>query len=98
MIYSIYYKRKGPVLGMYHYHLIEFTSCKKIQTIRSNKTILEDVLSEVYGDKIESMYKDTGELKGFVSVFINSKQIFSIKEITLNDQDEICVVTSISGG
>ena len=83
---------------MYNYQLIEFSSYKKIHTVTTDTTILEDVLSEAYGNRIESMFNDNGESKGYVSLFINSKQISSIKNITLDPHDEICIVTSISGG
>lgn len=83
---------------MYSYLFTEFTSSQKINQIRSNKTNLLDVLTEIYGNKIEKMFNLDGESKGYISVFVNSKQITSVKETTLNPNDEICIVTSISGG
>ncbi|HAT9624947.1 TPA: MoaD/ThiS family protein, partial [Legionella pneumophila subsp. pneumophila] len=41
---------------------------------------------------------DSGCSKGYISVFVNSEQISSIKDITLKPNDEVCIVTSISGG
>lgn len=83
---------------MYTYQLIEFTSSKRIEQIKTDKINLTDVLSEIYGNKLTVMFPDNGALKGCLSVFINNSQISSIKDIALNPNDEICIVTSISGG
>lgn len=83
---------------MYKYQLVEFTSSKRIEEIRTNKVNLTDVLYEVYSNKIETMFNNNGESKGYISIFVNENQITSIKEVVLNPNDEICIVTSISGG
>lgn len=83
---------------MNKYKLIEFTSEKKITHIYSPKNKLSEVLSDFYKNKINSMFDIDGTSKGFISIFINSKQLFSIQGINLNNDDEIQIVTSISGG
>lgn len=83
---------------MYEYQLVEFASSKRIEQIRTNKSNLSDVLSEFYGDKMVNLFHDNGESKGFISVFVNTNQISSIKDVVLNSHDEICIVSSISGG
>jgi|GEM_PF-4353846 len=83
---------------MNEYQLIEFTSKKKIQRIVSDKSNLYEVLTDLYLDKMEGLFDKNGKSKGFVSIFLNSRQLFSIRDITLKDYDEIQIVTSISGG
>lgn len=83
---------------MYVYQLVEFTSSKRREQIKTNKNILFDVLSDFYGNKVERMFHDNGNSRGFISVFVNKNQILSIKDVVLNPCDEICIVSSISGG
>ncbi|HHT9896710.1 TPA: MoaD/ThiS family protein, partial [Legionella pneumophila] len=80
------------------YQLIEFNSDRKKIQLVSNKSNLQQVLTEFYKENFEKMFDEWGCSKGYISVFINSDQISSIKDITLNPNDEICIVTSISGG
>lgn len=56
------------------------------------------MLTEFYKEKFEKMFDEDGCLKGYISVFVNSKQLSSIRDITLSPNDEVCIVTSISGG
>lgn len=84
---------------MYEYQLIEFTAQKKITTIHSDKTDLYAVLAEVYKDKINFLFDDeTGQVKGFISIFVNSQQLDSIQDVTIKHCDQIQIVTSIAGG
>ncbi|AOW53826.1 TPA: MoaD/ThiS family protein [Legionella pneumophila] len=83
---------------MHEYQLIEFSSSKKEIQLVSNQSNLQQVLLELYKEKFEKMFDEDGCSKGYISVFVNSKQITSVKEIALNPNDEICIVTSISGG
>lgn len=83
---------------MNEYRLIEFNSEKKESKVVTNNTKLQQILVDFYKDKLDRMFDENGNSRGFISIFINSKQISSIKNITLNNYDEICVVTSISGG
>ncbi|HAT5053024.1 TPA: MoaD/ThiS family protein, partial [Legionella pneumophila] len=78
--------------------LIEFNSDRKKIQLVSNKSNLQQVLTEFYKENFEKMFDEGGCLKGYISVFVNSEQISSIKDIILNPNDEICIVTSISGG
>ncbi|HHT9997974.1 TPA: MoaD/ThiS family protein, partial [Legionella pneumophila] len=86
------------VIRMHEYQLIEFSSSKKEIQLVSNQSNLQQVLLEFYKEKFEKMFDEDGCSKGYISVFVNSKQITSVKEIALNPNDEICIVTSISGG
>lgn len=83
---------------MNEYRLIEFNSEKKESKVVTNNTKLQQILVDFYKDKLDRMFDENGNSRGFISIFINSKQISSIKDITLNNHDEISVVTSISGG
>lgn len=83
---------------MYEYQLIEFNSDRKEIQLVSNKSNLKQVLTEFYKENFEMMFDEGGCSKGYISVFVNSEQISSIKDITLNPNDEVCIVTSISGG
>lgn len=83
---------------MYEYQLIEFNSERKEIPLISNQSNLQEVLTEFYKEKFEKMFEEDGCLKGYISVFVNSKQLSSIKDITLSPHDEVCIVTSISGG
>nr|WP_233586472.1 hypothetical protein [Legionella sp. km772] len=47
---------------------------------------------------MSNMFDNNGWSKGYFSVFVNSEQISSIKDIVLNHNDEVCIVTSITGG
>lgn len=83
---------------MNEYTLIEFTSKKKILKICSSKSNLYEVLTDLYGSKMAVLFDENGKSKGFVSIFVNSRQLFLIKDITLKNHDEIHILTSISGG
>ena len=83
---------------MNEYTLIEFTSTKKIQKICSAKSKLDEVLADLYENKMDVLFDENGKSKGFVSIFVNSHQLFMIKDITLKNHDEIHILTSISGG
>lgn len=83
---------------MYTYHLVEFTSTKKTSLISTNKIRLFDVLSEIYEHKRSFIFSDNETLQGHLSLFINDRQISAIKDVILNPDDEICIVTSIAGG
>ncbi|RUR14107.1 MoaD/ThiS family protein [Legionella sp. km772] len=83
---------------MYSYQFTEFTSSKKSEQIKTNKTNLYEVLAHIYGSKMSNMFDNNGWSKGYFSVFVNSEQISSIKDIVLNHNDEVCIVTSITGG
>lgn len=85
-------------MRMYEYQLIEFNSERKEITFNSNQSNLQEMLTEFYKEKFEKMFDEGGCLKGYYSVFVNSKQISSIKDITLSPNDVVCIVTSISGG
>lgn len=85
-------------MRMYEYQLIEFNSERKEIPLISNQSNLQEVLIEFYKEKFEKMFDEDGCLKGYISVFVNSKQLSSIKDITLSPNDEVCIVTSISGG
>lgn len=95
-IYPLY--KKLQVIRMYEYQLIEFSSERKEIQLVSNKSNLQQVLSEFYKEKYEQLFDEEGCSNGYVSVFINSKQVATTKNITLRSNDEICIVTSISGG
>lgn len=84
--------------SVYKYQLVEFTSSKRMEEIRTTKFKLAEVLFEIYSNKIETMFDDNGVSKGYISVFVNANLIWSIKDVVLNPKDEICIVTSISGG
>ncbi|KTC69816.1 putative molybdopterin converting factor 2 (subunit 1) [Legionella birminghamensis] len=83
---------------MYEYRLIEYYSDKQEIKLLSNKSTLEEILAEFYQGRFNDMFTDNGYVQGHLSIFVNSKQIFSIIGITLSPRDEICIVTSISGG
>lgn len=83
---------------MHKYQLIEFNSDRKQIQLVSNKLNLQQVLAEFYKENFEKMFDVSGCSKGYISVFVNSEQISSIKDITLKPNDEVCIVTSISGG
>ncbi|PWY54743.1 molybdopterin converting factor 2 (subunit 1) [Legionella qingyii] len=83
---------------MHEYQLIEFNSDRKQIQLVSSKSNLQQVLAEFYKENFEKMFDDSGCSKGYISVFVNSEQISSIKDIILNPNDEVCIVTSISGG
>ncbi|CEG59354.1 conserved protein of unknown function (plasmid) [Legionella fallonii LLAP-10] len=83
---------------MYEYQLIEFSSERKEIQLVSNKSNLQQILAEFYKEKYEQLFDEEGCSKGYISVFINSKQMTSTKDITLRSNDEICIVASISGG
>lgn len=83
---------------MHEYQLIEFNSDRKQIQLVSSKSNLQQVLAEFYKENFEKMFDDCGYSKGYISVFVNSEQISSIKDIILNPNDEVCIVTSISGG
>lgn len=83
---------------MNEYQFIEFTSKKKIMKIFSAKSKLYEVLSDLYKHKMEVLFDENGKSNGFVSIFVNSQQLFSIQDITLNNHDEIQLITSLSGG
>lgn len=83
---------------MNEYQFIEFTSKKKTEKIFSDKCDLTQVLTDIYKNKMEIMFDKNGKSQGFISIFVNSLQLFSIKNITLKNHDEIQIVTSISGG
>ena len=84
---------------MNEYQLIEFTAQKKITTIHSLETNLYNVLADFYKDNINALFDDnTSQAKGFISIFLNSRQLGSIEGVSLNHRDEIQIVTSIAGG
>ena len=83
---------------MHEYQLIEFNSDRKKIQLVSNKSNLQQVLAEFYKENLEKMFDENGYSKGYISVFVNSEQISSIKEIILSPNDEVCIVSSISGG
>lgn len=83
---------------MHEYQLIEFNSDRKQIQLVSDKSNLQQVLAEFYKENFEKMFDANGCSKGYISVFVNSQQISSIKDINLNPNDEVCIVTSISGG
>ena len=83
---------------MHEYQLIEFNSDRKKIQLVSNKSNLQQVLAEFYKENLEKMFDENGCSKGYISVFVNSEQISSIKEIILSPSDEVCIVSSISGG
>ncbi|HHD4620503.1 MoaD/ThiS family protein [Legionella pneumophila serogroup 1] len=83
---------------MHEYQLIEFNSDRKKNQLVSNKSNLQQVLAEFYKENLEKMFDENGYSKGYISVFVNSEQISSIKEIILSPNDEVCIVSSISGG
>ncbi|MBN9228058.1 MULTISPECIES: MoaD/ThiS family protein [Legionella] len=83
---------------MHEYQLIEFNSDRKKIQLVSNKSNLQQVLAEFYKENLEKMFDENGCSKGYISVFVNSEQISSIKEIILSPNDEVCIVSSISGG
>lgn len=84
--------------SMNEYQLVEFSSKKETKKIVSDKSKLYEVLFDLYQNKLEVMFDKNGKSKGFVSIFVNSHQLFSIRDITLKNNDEIQIVTSISGG
>ncbi|AUH74224.1 MoaD/ThiS family protein [Legionella sainthelensi] len=83
---------------MHEYQLIEFSYDRKQFKVVSDKSNLKQVLAEFYKENFEKMFEENGCSKGYISVFVNSEQISSIKEISLSPNDEVCIVTSISGG
>ena len=83
---------------MHEYQLIEFNSDRKKIQLVSNKSNLQQVLAEFYKENLEKMFDENGCSKGYISVFVNSEQISSIKEIILSPNDEVCIVSSIPGG
>jgi sulfur-carrier protein len=83
---------------MHEYQLIEFSYDRKQFKVISDKSNLQQVLAEFYKENFEKMFEENGCSKGYISVFVNSEQISSIKEISLSPNDEVCIVTSISGG
>lgn len=85
-------------MRMHEYQLIEFNSDRKQIQLVSSKSNLQQVLAEFYKENFEKMFDGSGCSKGYISVFVNSEQISSIKDIILNPNDEVCIVTSISGG
>ncbi len=95
-IYPLY--KKLQVLRMYEYRLIEFNAERKEIHLVSNESNLQQILSEFYKEKYGQLFDEKGYPKGFISVFINSKQVSTTKDIMLCSNDEICLVTSISGG
>lgn len=83
---------------MNEYTLTEFTSKKKIINVSSSESVLYDVLLEIYQNNLEVMFDAKGNSKGFISIFVNAQQLFSILNVTLKNHDEIHIITSISGG
>ncbi|STX81247.1 putative molybdopterin converting factor 2 (subunit 1) [Legionella busanensis] len=83
---------------MYEYRLIEFNSDKKEIQLFSNESSLQLVLAEFYKDKFNRIFNKDGSLNGYLTIFVNSNQITSVKDVKLNQNDEICVVSSIAGG
>lgn len=83
---------------MKEYRLIEFTSQKNIRQVISTKTNLYDFLLDIYQDRLRVLFDEQGQSKGFISIFLNSQQLFSIMNVNLNNHDEIQIISSISGG
>ena len=83
---------------MYKYRLIEFNSDRRETTLRSNESDLQQILMEFYNEDFVKIFDESGFTKGYISVFINSQQISSIKNVVLSPNDEVCIVTSIAGG
>lgn len=83
---------------MNEYKLIEFTAQKKITIIQSKSTKLDEILANFYQHKINALFDETGNTKGFIAIFVNARQLSSINNITIKHGDEIKIVTSIAGG
>lgn len=83
---------------MNEYRLIEYTSEKKTHIIKTNSLSLHEVLFSFYKDKFDMLFDEQGHSRGYFSLFINNQQVSSILDITLDNKDEISVISSISGG
>lgn len=83
---------------MNKYHLIEFSSQKNIRQVISAKSNLYDFLLDIYQDRLSTLFDEHGQSKGFISIFLNAQQLFSILNVHLNNNDEIQIISSISGG
>ncbi|HEU4325837.1 MAG TPA: ubiquitin-like small modifier protein 1 [Roseiflexaceae bacterium] len=57
-------------------------------------------LEERYPGTRAEIYDDQGEIKRFVAVFVNGKDIRTLArvETTVNEQDEVYIVPAIAGG
>lgn len=63
-----------------------------------NNEDLYSVVRKLYKDGFSDVFEETGETKGFVRVFLNSRIIENLVGVKLKDGDEVDIVSAFSGG
>ena len=75
---------------------IQEPSCISIE--RNDNFELYSSLKEILKDRFDLIFNEDGSCKGFVKFFHNDKCIDNLHEIKISNDDELEIITSMSGG